>query len=163
MRLKLPEQSQKHYSLNDPDPSDLESPFASYRKAIHFSWFLCLYLILPTTSEVTLIYIHVRWVVYTDVLGSPWIDPSLLRCPGTLTPHSFFPYFPGTAMTFHFLQGGGKKAAASPWIELLDHSADVWLCATQKMSLPAGSSKQVINARLRIFLSYIRILLFAVA
>lgn len=66
-------------------------------------------------------------------------------------------------MTFPFLQGGDKAAAASPWIELLDRSADVWLCATRKMSLPAGSSKQVINARLRIFLSYIQVLLFAAA
>lgn len=66
-------------------------------------------------------------------------------------------------MTFLFLQGGDKAAAASPWIELLDRSADVWLCATRKMSLPAGSSKQVINARLRIFLSYIQVLLFAAA
>lgn len=63
-------------------------------------------------------------------------------------------------MTFHFLQGGDKKASSSLWIELLDPSADVWLRATQKMSLPAGISKQVINARLRILLSYIWILLF---
>lgn len=66
-------------------------------------------------------------------------------------------------MTFPFLQGGDKKADASPWIELLARSADVWLCATEKMSLPAASSKQVINARLRIFLSYIWVLLFTAA
>lgn len=78
------------------------------------------------------------------------------HCPGTLTPQITFlfqrkPDFPGNAMTFPCLQGGDRKAATSPWMELLDPSADVWLCATRKMSLPAGSSKQVINARLRIF------------
>lgn len=66
-------------------------------------------------------------------------------------------------MTFPFLQGGDKKATSSPWMELLARSADVWLCATEKMSLPAASSEQVINARLRIFLSYIWVLLFAAA
>lgn len=89
-------------------------------------------------------------------------------CQGALAPQiTFFswrkPYFPGTAMTFPFLQGGDKAAAACPWIKLLDRSADVWLCATWKMSLPAGSSKQVINARLRNFPSYVQVLLFAAA
>lgn len=66
-------------------------------------------------------------------------------------------------MTFPFLQGGDQKAASSPWMELLARSADVWLCATEKMSLPAASSEQVINARLRTFLSYVWVLLFSAA